>query len=328
MKIWNKQLENSAIISTLLTAVFLYMSKYKGPEGILLLDRFLPGLGWLQIVLIAIYAGIITQLLLKENNIAKIRIRIWTLFSIVFFSQFLSGILISDKFLMSGKLHIPIPAVILAGPIYRGEGFFMPILFLSTIILTGPAWCSYLCYFGAMDGITASGKKKPLFPKESWKTLRFFITLVVIITAIFLRVYNIPTIIAVSAAISFGAIGILIVIFISHKRGFMGHCSYYCPIGLLSNLLGKVSPFRIKIDSTCNNCMVCIPVCRYNALSAKNLASGSPGFNCTLCGDCVDSCSSHSINYKIFNLSPDKSRTLFTIIIAVIHAIFMGIARL
>ncbi|RKX85327.1 MAG: 4Fe-4S binding protein [Spirochaetes bacterium] len=328
MNISSKQSITAVITSTILTTALLFMAKSKGPEGILLFDRFIPGLGWLQVVIIAVYAGIITHFLLQESKVAKIRIKIWTLFSIVFFSQFLAGILISDKFLMSGKLHIPIPAVILGGPIFRGEGLFMPILFLSTILLTGPAWCSYLCYFGAMDGIAASVKKKPLFPKESWKTLRFFTTLLVIVTAIVLRTFNISTIIAIYAAIIFGIAGILVTIFISRKRGFMGHCSYYCPIGLLSNILGKISPFRIKIDSSCNNCMACIPACRYNALSAESIASGKAGFNCTLCGDCVDSCSSHSINYNFLNLSPDKSRILFTITISVVHAVFMGIARI
>lgn len=328
MKILNKQLETAAIISTILTAVFLYISKIKGPEGLLLLDRFIPGLGWFQIAVIAVYAGTITHLLLKENKISKIRIRIWILFSIVFFSQFLAGILISDKFLMTGKLHIPIPAVILGGPLYRGEGFFMPILFLSTIFLTGPAWCSYLCYFGAIDGVAAAAKKKPLFPKKHWKTVRFFTTLLVIVTAIVLRLITTSHLIAIIGAILFGIAGLFITIFISRKKGYMGHCSYYCPIGLISNTFGKISPFRIKIDSSCNNCMACIPVCRYNALSKENIASGSPGFNCTLCGDCVSSCGSKSINYKFLKLSPEKSRILFTIIISVVHATFMAIARI
>ncbi|MDA3938874.1 MAG: 4Fe-4S binding protein [Spirochaetia bacterium] len=319
---------SASFISAVLTAIIMFISRYKGPEGILLLDRFLPGLGWLQIIIIAVYAGFITQFLLKQKNIAKIRIRIWTLFSIVFFSQFIAGILISDTFLMTGKLHIPIPAVILAGPIYRGSGFFMPILFLATILLTGPAWCSYLCYFGAIDGVAASRKKQPSFPKEGWKTLRFFTTILVIVTAIIFRIFDTSPNFAIVGALIFGALGIIATIIISRSRGIMAHCSYYCPIGLISNLLGKISPFRIKINNSCNNCMACIPACRYNALSPKNIASGSPGFSCTLCGDCIDTCSSQSINYSFFNLSSKKSRVPFTVVIAVVHSVFIGIARI
>lgn len=318
----------AALAAVILTGIMMFTVRYKGPEGILLMDRFFPGLGLLQIVIIAAYAGIITKLLLEQNQTGKIRIKIWTLFSIVFFSQFIAGIFISDMFLMSGKLHIPIPAVILAGPVYRGEGFFMPVLFLSTILLTGPAWCSYLCYFGAIDGIAASKKNNPLFPKEEWKTLRFFTTLLIVVTALVLRKFETSPLIAIVGAISFGGTGVLITIGISRTQGIMGHCSYYCPIGLISNLLGKISPFRIKIESTCSNCMACVPVCRYSALSAKSIAAGKPGFNCTLCGDCVNSCISHSINYKFLNLSSEKSRVLFTVTIAVVHAVFLGIARI
>ncbi|HDJ22855.1 MAG TPA: 4Fe-4S binding protein [Candidatus Aminicenantes bacterium] len=68
-------------------------------------------------------------------------------------------------FLMTGKLHLPVPALILAGPIYRGTLSFMLILFLVTIVLVGPAWCSHLCYVGAWDDIACRRKRRlvPLF---------------------------------------------------------------------------------------------------------------------------------------------------------------------
>lgn len=50
--------------------------------------------------------------------------------------------------------------MILAGPIYRGHISVMTILFLSTVVLSGPAWCSHLCYFGAIDNLAASGKTR------------------------------------------------------------------------------------------------------------------------------------------------------------------------
>jgi hypothetical protein len=40
---------------------------------------------------------------------------------------------------MSGKLHLPVPMMILAGPIYRGHLSVMSILFVSTVVLSGPA---------------------------------------------------------------------------------------------------------------------------------------------------------------------------------------------
>ena len=84
----------------------------------------------------------------------------WFVFSVVFFSQLLLGLLVSDKFLMTGKLHLPVPMMILAGPIYRGHTSVMTILFLSTVILSGPAWCSHLCYFGAIDNLARLRKNQ------------------------------------------------------------------------------------------------------------------------------------------------------------------------
>ena len=54
-----------------------------------------------------------------------------------------------------GEMHLPVPALILAGPLYRGEGFFMLFLFLSTVLIVGPAWCSWLCYVGAWDNVSS-----------------------------------------------------------------------------------------------------------------------------------------------------------------------------
>jgi hypothetical protein len=72
----------------------------------------------------------------------------WTLFSIVFFSQMIIGLLGAGNFLMAGKLHLPVPLMIISGPLYRGHLSVMTILFLSTVILTGPAWCSNCAILG------------------------------------------------------------------------------------------------------------------------------------------------------------------------------------
>ena len=103
-----------------------------------------------------------------------------------FFGQLALGIFADPIFLMTGKLHLPIPAVILAGPLYRFEGLFMPILFISTLLLSGPAWCSQLCYFGAFDAWSARGKlERKRFPYH--KQMRYSILFLVMLGAILLR---------------------------------------------------------------------------------------------------------------------------------------------
>lgn len=114
---------------------------------IILLERFISGGGWFEITVIAFYGAFVAYKMQIPLNVPKWRRITWTIFSFVFFSQLIIGLLGVDKFLMTGKLHLPIPMMILAGPMYRGHLSVMTILFLSTIILTEPAWCSQLCYF-------------------------------------------------------------------------------------------------------------------------------------------------------------------------------------
>jgi len=105
----------------------------------LLLGRFLAGWGWVEIPLVALYAGWLTGRMATAPRTDLWRSRLWKFFSFVFFAQLLAGLLINDMFLMTGKLHLPVPALILAGPIYRGTLSFMLILFLATVVLVGPA---------------------------------------------------------------------------------------------------------------------------------------------------------------------------------------------
>jgi len=141
-------------------AIILSLLQLKMEMPIILLERFMNGGGWIEIFIIALYGAFIGYKIQNKNNSARWRRISWTIFSIVFFSQLALGLLGFEKFLMTGELHFPIPMMIMGGPLYRGELTIMTFLFLSTVILTGPAWCSQLCYFGALDNIAAQ-KTKP-----------------------------------------------------------------------------------------------------------------------------------------------------------------------
>ncbi len=124
----------------------------------MILERFIPGAGWFEIAVISIYGGYVAFKMQDPINVPRWRRITWITFSIVFFTQLILGLSGLDKFLMTGKLHLPIPMMILAGPLYRGQTSIMTLLFLSTVILSGPAWCSQLCYFGAFDSLASRGK--------------------------------------------------------------------------------------------------------------------------------------------------------------------------
>jgi polyferredoxin len=294
----------------------------------LLVERLLPGTGWVEVLLLSFYAAWITEKMLDIKKSSAIRKRIWAGFSMVFFSQFILGLAGLEKFLMTGELHLPIPAVILTGPIYRGEGFFMLILFLGTILLVSSAWCSHLCYIGSWDSLFSGIQKKPTSLPNWAQSARISILLFVLAGAFALRSFGFSGTVAASSAIAFGLLGVVIMAFVSRLRGTMVHCTLYCPTGLVADCLGKISPFRIRIDNACDDCGACTYTCRYNALESKDIQKRKAGITCSLCGDCLQSCGKEAIYYKFLGLKPNIARSLFIVLIVSLHAVFLGLARL
>jgi polyferredoxin len=312
----------------LLTTGILSLARWKAPFPILLADRFLPGSGWIQIFALAMYGAFLITKIADRRDTAGIRLRIWLFFSIVFFTQFILGVAGFEKLLMTGRLHVPVPAVVIAGPIFRGERFFMPILFVSTIVLVGPAWCSHLCYIGAWDGLASIARRRGGSLSSGWTWLRFTIFAATPVTAVLLRLFGVSGSSAGIVAVGFGVLGLAVMAGLSTRRGVMVHCTAICPLGVASNLLGKVSPFRIRIGPSCTDCGLCTASCRYNALSAQRITKRRPGYTCTLCGDCIASCETGALGYTIFRASPPVSRLIFLTLVVSLHAVFLGVARI
>ncbi len=320
---------NMSTWAFLLTSTILTIAVLKSPLQILLLDRFLPGTGGAEILFLSAYSAFIAEKLFTTRKIERLRSKIWLLFSIVFFTQLILGLFGFHKFLMTGELHLPVPAMIVGGPIYRGYGFFMPILLTITILFVGPAWCSYLCYIGAWDNSNALKQKIPKHFSVKYRFIQGGILLLVALTAYLLRANGVDWVIASVLGGLFGIVGVGIMLTLSRKRGVLVHCTTYCPIGIITTSLGKLNPFRIRINrETCTDCMACTFACRYNSLTPENVKSGKAGFFCTLCGDCLTACPHTSIEYSFYNKASIKARKAFFVLIAVFHAVFLGVARI
>jgi polyferredoxin len=328
---FNRDTELAAPLAIIfvLTTLTLGFARQMASLPILLTDRFFPGWGWLQILLLGIYATWIGKKMLGTAKTSLIRSKIWGFFSLVFFAQLILGLAGIQEMLMTGKLHLPVPALIVAGPLYRGGGFFMLTLFSITVLLVGPAWCSYLCYIGAWDDYLCKRWKKR--PKElpSWlRQGRLYTLVLVVAAAVTLRMWGNSPGVAVASASIFGLVGVGIMAGLSSRRGLMVHCTAYCPIGIISNLLGKINPWRLRIDHDCNQCGACSKTCRYGALYMKHLEQRKPGLNCTLCGDCISSCKDNYIRYHFPGLTPLAARKAFLVIVVSLHAAFLGVARM
>lgn len=325
--IFNKNLRLPVAVFLFTFSILAVVQWKMVKNPILIAERFLNGAGWIQLTLIALYGAFVAWKMQDPKNVPQWRRITWTLFSVVFFSQLLLGILGAERFLMTGKLHLPIPMLIVAGPIHRAQLSFMTILFISTIILTGPAWCSQLCYFGAMDNLAARGKTK-LAKLKNQSAIKSTILILVITAALVLRWLNVSPLITTIIAVVFGLTGVGVMIFYSRKHKKMAHCTLYCPIGTVVNLTKPINPFRMYIDSNCDLCMKCTSYCKYDALNLQDIKNKKPGFNCTLCGDCLTACRHSSIKYKFFRLSPQTSRNLYLFLTISLHAAFLALAKI
>lgn len=314
-----------AVFSLITVILSIVQSQINNP--MLLAERFITGGGWFEIIIIALYGSWVAYKMQEPEHIPRWRRITWSVFSAVFFIQLILGLAINDKFLMTGRLHIPIPLMILSGPMYRGQLSFMTLLFLSTIILTGPAWCCHLCYFGALDN-TAASRKTPQSNLKNKILIKSGLLVLVISFTIILRWLDMPVRTATFAAIAFGITGILIMIFYSNRKGKMIHCILYCPIGTIVNFIRFANPFRLHIDKTCISCMKCTAYCKYDALGIKEIKNRKPSISCTLCGDCLAACHCRSIKYRVFNMNPDTARKLYLFLTISLHSCFMGLARI
>jgi polyferredoxin len=295
----------------------------------LISERLIPGAGWIELFFLSLYASWLTGLALDDSRRSKVRTWAWLLFSIVFFIQFAIGLLGVKKFLMTGALHVPVPAMILAGPIYRASAsLFMPVLFLSTVVLAGGAWCSWFCYFGSWDNLSARKQERAGGLPKNWFLKRILLFGAVILGAIALRIAGVPGSSAAVAGILFGIVGVGVMAFISRKTGTMIHCTVFCPIGLLTNLVSKINPFRIRIGEGCTECRSCSRVCRYGALSSRAITQRKPGLTCTLCGDCLSACRTSQISYHFPGLGAEAAKKVFVVIVVVIHTLFLGFGRM
>ena len=325
----NRGTTSAAVAAFMLTVGILTPVQLILLPPMLLAERFMPGLGWVEIGLLGIWAAWLTSRILDDKQAPRWRQRLWRMFSIVFFLQLLLGIAGFEAFLMSGRLHLPVPAVIIGGPLFRGGGYFMPILLGATLVLAGPAWCSHLCYIGAWDDFAAKAMTSRPQPLPWWRNLaRLGILVGVIGAALVLRHLGAPGALAGILAGLFGVAGLGVMVFASRRSGAMAHCSAFCPIGLVTTTLGRLNPFRIRIGRSCVLCGFCSPSCRYDALNAEHIARGRVGANCTLCGDCVGACHSSQMEYAFPGLSTRAAKVVHRVLVVSLHAVFLGLARL
>ena len=157
-------------------------------------------------------------LLADPKRSRKARQRLWLVFALVFFAQFALGLLGVGQMLLTGKLHVPVPAFILYGPLFRGEMNVMPFIVLTSTLLVGSAWCSMLCYFGPFDALASQGRAvRPLPPflKDLLRWGRAAVLVTGIALTLGLRQVGLPTGTALSVAVAYAMFSLLVMAAVS-----------------------------------------------------------------------------------------------------------------
>lgn len=320
-----------AMIFMLVFLSLLLIRSQAGP-GLLLLERYFPW-GSAQLFFAAWYAAFIGGLLLDSDKKGRARRKIWLAFGCVFFAQLILGLAGFEKMLMSGRLHLPVPAFIVLAPVYRGEiSLFMPLLLLVSVLLAGGVWCSFLCYFGcfnaAVGTAVSNGQSVPKWLAFGFKCGRPSVLLAGVSGALILRLAGAGIGVSLAAAALFAAVGLWLLFGVSKKYGGLVHCTAFCPLGFIVSILAPLSPWRIKVDAaSCDGCGACEKACAYRAIDASSRKKGGSNSRCSMCRDCLNVCRKKAIS--VWNpLIPARFRLPALVAVStVLHVLFLNLAR-
>lgn len=189
------------------------------------------------------------------------------------------------------------------------------IVILGTLLF-GRRWqCSTLCLFNGF----ASEVFEPAFPligrrkKPRSKSLKILWAMKVLflIMALFFTLYWILLLFGISIFEDYILMGkveiykylsaeLLMMMFFWIVFTGRGYC-YYCPLGTVLGLLGKLSGQKIVTNhSSCIRCGQCNATCPMTIDIQSKATAGEPvtSLNCVGCGHCVDTCPTQTLAYK------------------------------
>lgn len=189
-------------------------------------------------------------------------------------------------------------------------------IILIYILLGGRTFCSWICPYHWLaelgEKIYLSLKKRKIIKGHSFnrKIRYYFIAFFILLSLVtkFTVFETINPVAILSRFIVYGptlmltwVVAILLFEVFYSRRAW---CRYFCPVGVSYQLIGLVTPLRIKWDrEKCSNCKRCQQVCLVPQVLTNSVNKGLSDFvdsgACTRCGLCIDVCDDEALGYGL-----------------------------
>jgi ferredoxin-type protein NapH len=260
----------------------------------------------------------------SKHKWRNIRWAILLFFHFLFFASFFFDIQILEGTLSGSRLlgfHLidPLAAfqIILSSKIVMVNLIIGVVtIFLIYLMFGGRSFCSWICPYHWLaelgEKIHQILKKKKIIKNHPFdRKIRYyfygFFLVLALITG-FTVFETINPVAIISRFIVYGPslmllwVAALLIFEMSYSR--RAWCRYFCPVGVSYQLIGLMSPLRIKWDrENCSNCKRCQSVCLVPHVLTVSVNQGKSEYvnasDCTRCGLCVDICDDEALSYGV-----------------------------
>jgi ferredoxin-type protein NapH len=183
------------------------------------------------------------------------------------------------------------------GWFYSLMGYFIPLCMLAGIGMAswkGRKWCDWMCPRGSFSDsymkLISPERKIPSFFRTVSLRISVIIFLMSMLTYQIVRLWPDPyaigklfmTLLTITTGVS------IVLAIIIHQRSWC----YICPIGTISNWVGKNREPLYKKKDLCTNCQVCDNTCPMNLAPHELNENGKMSFmgDCLKCRLCIETC--------------------------------------
>ena len=190
------------------------------------------------------------------------------------------------------------------GWFYSLIGYFIPLCMLAGIGIAswkGRKWCNWVCPRGSFSDsymkLISSERKIPHFFRAVPLRIGMIVFLMSGLTYQIIRLWPDPyaigklfmTLLTITTAISV-ILGLII-----HQRSWC----YVCPIGTISNWVGKNRGQLCAKNDLCTNCKLCGKACPMDLTPYELIENEKMSFrgDCLKCGLCVDTCPKNTLTF-------------------------------